>query len=171
MAVRREAPARQILTEEAESEAYVSTEQAETGEEAWLPRPDAHRSGACHRSGSSEAGTDASHGLIGRVRDRETFEAFRRRGRRGRRGPVTVVYLPDSGPGVRVAFGVGRGVGSAVARNKVRRRLRQIMRDMTRGAQHLPAGAYLLITRPEVAELPYSDLARAVAAACEEATR
>jgi ribonuclease P protein component len=111
--------------------------------------------------------------VIGRVRDRATFEALRRDGRRVRRGPVTLVYLPAAAPPPRVAFAVGRTVGNAVVRNRVRRRLRSVLRDLASGAHGpaLPPGAYLVATRPEVADLPYDELARLVGSACERVAR
>jgi ribonuclease P protein component len=107
--------------------------------------------------------------VIGRVRDRATFEALRREGRRARRGPVTVVYLPAGTPPPRAAFAVGRNVGNAVVRNRVRRRLRAVLRDIEGGrhqAPRLAPGAYLLTARPEVVDVSYDELARLVGSAC-----
>jgi ribonuclease P protein component len=108
--------------------------------------------------------------MIGRVRDRGTFEALRRGGRRARRGPVTVTYLP-AGSGeasVRVAFGVSRKVGNAVVRNRLRRRLRSIVRTLDQGPEGLAPGTYLITTRPDAATASYGRLAEDVAAAAAD---
>lgn len=158
---------RPTVIEETRGEAYISTQQSETGQEARLPGQDAHARWPCHHPDSSPAGPGAPVGLIGRVRDRWTFQELHRQGRRIRRGPITVVYL-ESGEGlVRVAFGIGRRVGKAVVRNKVRRRLRQIMRDMTREGRLRP-GTYLVVARPEVVGRPYGELEEFLSDACRE---
>jgi ribonuclease P protein component len=121
-----------------------------------------------------------------RVRDRATFEALRRHGRRARRGPVTVVHVPAAqllavAPStrgghvpeaqVRAAFAVGRKVGNAVVRNRLRRRLRSILHELDRsdrdGGRSLVPGAYLVTVAPAAADLPYTELRREVASACD----
>jgi ribonuclease P protein component len=111
--------------------------------------------------------------MIGRVRDRGTFEALRRRGRRARRGPVTVTYVPvepEAEPSARVAFAISRRVGSAVVRNRQRRRLRSVMLELDRSEPGLPAGAYLLSLRPEAADLSQAQLHELVSGACVAST-
>jgi ribonuclease P protein component len=81
---------------------------------------------------------------VGRIHDRATFAALRRRGRRSRAGPLTLTWLPnDAGePGPpRLAYAVGRTVGSAVRRNRVRRRLRAVVAE---SAPRMAPGAYLV---------------------------
>lgn len=108
--------------------------------------------------------------MIESVRDRGTFEALRAEGRRARHGPVSVVFVPGA-ERVRVAFGINRKVGTAVVRNRARRRLRAIMRALSQSGPGLRPGAYLLVVRPEAAQLPYSVLARQVEDACRKVAR
>ena len=70
---------------------------------------------------------------------------------------MTVHFLPttESDRAVRVAYTVGRRVGGAVVRNTWRRRLRAIAAEAGRD---LPAGAYLIGLRPEVASLHFEEL-------------
>ena len=107
-----------------------------------------------------------------RITDRRTFEALRREGRRARRGPLTVTWIPaplgDTNP-PRAGFAVNRAVGGAVVRNRVRRRLRAALREL-QAADRLPAGAYLLGGRAELADLPWSALVRLLDGAVAEAT-
>jgi ribonuclease P protein component len=111
--------------------------------------------------------------MIGRVRDRGTFESLRRRGRRARRGPVTVTYLPadPEAPSTRVAYGISRKVGNAVVRNRTRRRLRAIVHQLDGSPEGLPPGTYLVTTRPDVVDVGYERLAGLVAEACSESAR
>jgi ribonuclease P protein component len=107
--------------------------------------------------------------LIWRVRDRATFEAFRREGRRTRRGCLSVTYLPaDAGP-PRVAYGIGRKVGPAVVRNRVRRRLRASARALA-ASPGLAPGAYLITVAPRAAGASAAELHDLLADACAAAT-
>lgn len=106
--------------------------------------------------------------MIGRIRDRATFEELRQRGRRRRVGSVTAVYVngePDRT--ARVAYAVGRNVGGAVQRNRLRRRLRAVVNDLD-----LEPGAYLLAAGPKACELGFEELkvtvAKAMTAAAEK---
>ncbi|MCC5951488.1 MAG: ribonuclease P protein component [Acidimicrobiia bacterium] len=101
-----------------------------------------------------------------RVRERRTFEAFRRHGRSGSDGPITVVHLPaehdplatvvPDGP-PRVAYAAGRSVGSAVERNRLRRQLRVAVAQ--EAAEHgLEPGAYLVVVRPGAKGLSLDEL-------------
>jgi ribonuclease P protein component len=108
---------------------------------------------------------------IWRVTDRATFDALRG-GRRAQAGAVSVTYLPapPGQPVPRAAFQVGRRSGGAVVRNRIRRRLRAGLRELRqRGA--LPAGTYLVGGRRELADQPWADLQRDLAAAVAQATR
>jgi len=163
------------VLEEAEGEAHVSTQQPEASQAARLSAADADPRRPGHRPGTAPEGPRPAVGLIGRISDRATFDALRRDGRRARRDPVTVLFLPELGPGaagdVRVAYSVGRRVGTAVERNRVRRRLRAAIRDVEREGGGLSAGAYLVLARPEAGATPYAELRRSLGEACQESTR
>lgn len=163
------------VLEEAEGEAHVSTQQPEASQAARLSAADADPRRPGHRPGTAPEGPRPAVGLIGRISDRATFDALRRDGRRARRDPLTVLFLPESGPGaagdVRVAYSVGRRVGTAVERNRVRRRLRAAIRDVEREGGGLSAGAYLVLARPEAGATPYAELRRSLGEACQESTR
>ncbi|HEX5367029.1 MAG TPA: ribonuclease P protein component [Acidimicrobiales bacterium] len=101
--------------------------------------------------------------MIGRIRDRATFDALRREGRRVRRGPVTVTFVPGApDDGVRVAYAIGRRVGAAVVRNRLRRQLRAAVREVDVSRGGLAAGAYLVGLRPEAAGRSFGELRSAL---------
>ena len=155
------------MPEEARREAHVPTEQASPGEAPRLPPPDEQPGGPGDHPLAPPEGPRSPVGLIGRVRDRATFDALRRDGRRSRRGPVTVVFAPVvSSPPVRVAYGVSRRVGNAVIRNRVRRRLRSAMREIAGEPGGLEPGAYLVNVGPGVVDLDHQDLRARLASAC-----
>jgi ribonuclease P protein component len=137
------------------SEANLSTQQPETGQEPRLPAPDVDPGRASHHQGAPVEGPPASLGLIWRVDRHRTFDELRK-GCRGRCGPITVSWVPgDPNEPPRVAYTIGRRVGSAVVRNRVRRRLRMLVRE---AAPALGSGAYLIGVGPAAALLPYEDL-------------
>ena len=154
-------------------EAHVPTKQPSPVAAARIPAP--HADPRWSRDPADAAAERACPplGMIGRVRDRGTFESLRRDGRRARRGPVTVTYLPAH-PGsdsTRVAYGISRKVGGAVVRNRTRRRLRAILHDLDRGPDGLRPGTYLLTARPDVVDVDYGHLADLVADACSASAR
>ena len=95
---------------------------------------------------------------VGRVSGRRQFAAFRS-GRRIRKGPVTVTWVAASdaspGPGVKVAYAIGRRVGGAVERNRLRRRLRAIV---AAAAEDMVPGTYLVGASPEASSLDHEEL-------------
>lgn len=138
------------------SEAYVSTQQPQAGQEARLPQADVHPGGSGGPEGPPAQGPGPAVRLIWRVERRELFLALRS-ARRGRSGPLTVAYLPgDAAEPPRVAFAVGRKVGGAVVRNRLRRQLRALVRDPD---LPLPAGTYLIAAAPAAAGASSGQLA------------
>lgn len=159
------------MLEEAEGEADVPAQYPEAGKAARLSASHANPWWSSHRERATPEGSRSVVGLIGRIRDRGTFDALRREGRRARRGPVTVMFLPGAdGSGARVAYSVGRHVGSAVARNRVRRRLRAVVRELDSRARGLAAGAYLVIAGAQAADAGYAELRGSLTAACDAVT-
>lgn len=147
------------MPEEARREAHVPAQQPPASQAPRVPSPHAHQGRSGDRAVAPPQGPHPTVGLIGRVRDRATFDALQREGRRVRRGPVTVVFAsaaPDAG--IRVAYGTPRRMGSAVVRNRTRRRLRGAVRDLVRDETMTRPGAYLVTVRPDVTSLDYADL-------------
>ncbi len=162
-------PARMLGPEEAMGEAHVPAEEPEAGQEAWLPAPDVHPSGAGHNRRPSSQGPAQAVGLIRPVTDRATFASFRCSPRRVRRGPVAVTFVPeDGGEPVRVAYAVGRRVGGAVQRNRLRRRLRAVVSEL---GDQLHAGAYLVSAGPEAKFVSFGELREEVARAIADVHR
>lgn len=97
---------------------------------------------------------------------------LRQHGQRGASGPLVVVARPDGRyPSPRVAFAVSKKVGTATRRNLARRRLRSLLLETRRTRPTLlPAGDYLIIGRPGVAERPYRQLETDLQQALERCT-
>jgi ribonuclease P protein component len=94
--------------------------------------------------------------VVGRVRDRATFGAFRSSRRRVRRGPITVTFVPGAPTDPpRVAYAIGRKVGGAVVRNRLRRRLRAAVAEL---GPVLRPGAYLVGATAEAVPLSFGEL-------------
>jgi len=86
------------------------------------------------------------------------FRMLHSDGRRITSGPIATRYAPDPSLGhAALAFAIRREVGSAVRRNRLRRRLREIFAALDRDPG-LPPGRYLVMPRPEAAELPFEEL-------------
>jgi ribonuclease P protein component len=137
------------------SEANLSTEQPQAGQEPRLSAPNVDPGRAGDHQGAPVERPSAPVGLIWRVDRRRTFEELRQ-GCRGRHGSITVSWVPgDPNEPPRVAYTIGRRVGSAVVRNRVRRRLRMLVRE---AASTLGSGAYLIGVGPAAALLSYEDL-------------
>ena len=87
------------------SEAHLSAQHQEAGQEPRFQAPDVDARRKSDRPGTQarRAGTGslpesrADSPVTWRITDRATFEALRRSGRRARCGPVSVVYLNDAG--------------------------------------------------------------------------
>lgn len=133
------------------SEAHLSTQRPQAGQEPRLPGPDVHPSRAGDPEEPPPQGPGQAVGLILPIRDRRTFGALRTNGTRVRRGPLSVVFLDDDALGPpRVAYAMTKRVGGAVVRNRLRRRLRALVTDLARSGR-VPAGALLLSAGPEAA--------------------
>lgn len=144
------------------SEANVSTQQPQAGQETRVPPPDVHPRWAGDHQGAPSQGTRPTLGLIWRVDRRDTFEALRR-ARRQRSGPVTVSWVPgDPTEPPRVAYRIGRHTGPAVVRNRVRRRLRVLIRE---NSANLRAGAYLVGAGSGAVPMDFGDLRRCLTSA------
>jgi ribonuclease P protein component len=73
-----------------------------------------------------------------------------------------MIVSPLADPEVtRVAYAIGRSVGTAVQRNRLRRRLRAVLAAIDQTGR-LPAASYLVICRPEAANLDHSGLVSCV---------
>lgn len=147
------------MPEEGRREAHVPAEHPAQSQAPRVPPPDAYQGRPADRPVTPGQGPHPAVGLIGRVRDRATFEALRREGRRVRRGPVTVVFA-DTAPeaGIRVAYGTPRRIGTAVTRNRVRRRLRSAVRELAAEGTLSRPGAYLVTVAPDAVGLRYGEL-------------
>jgi len=151
--------------EEANSEAHVPAKQPPQGAQARVPQADVDEGGSRDHPLASPQGSSPPVGLIWRIRDRETFAAFRSAGIRGSGGGLTVVFVPDAESPLqppRVAYAIGKKVGSAVVRNRVRRRLRVIFEQRQGSPRPLRPGAYLVVVRPEAGDQTFATLASSV---------
>lgn len=162
-----------VVEEATRGEANISAQQPSPSEAARLPAPHVDAGRPPDPAGAPSEGSPAALGLIWRVRDRKTFEAFRRRGKRSRSGPVRVTYLPPVEPEgrqqpPRIAYVVGKRVGSAVVRNRMRRRLRGVVIELARDqGSPLAPGAYLIGVDPTAVALSHEELRSNVRAALE----
>ena len=96
--------------------------------------------------------------MIGRIRERRSFDALRRHGRRTGTDHLWCRVHPD--PTVtppRVAFAIGRAVGTAVVRNRLRRRLRALLSERARSGA-LASGWWLIGAHPSATELTFDQL-------------
>jgi len=151
-------------TEEAMSEAHISAERSQASQEARVPASYGDPSREGHLEGPSPQGSQATVGLIWRVRGRTAFREFNpprgtpshRRPSRAHVGPITVSFLiGDPAAPPRVAYAIGRRVGNAVERNRIRRQLRTIVREP---AMQLRPGNYLIGVAPLSTQLRFGDL-------------
>jgi ribonuclease P protein component len=145
-------------------ETTVPAQQPAAGQASRLSAPHVDAGGTGDRSRPTAQGSHPAVGLIWRVRDRATFEEFRR-GTRVRRGPLTVTYVagpiePSSGGRAtnppRAAYTVGRAVGPAVVRNRLRRRLRAALTTLR--PRLAAGGAYLISAGPTAVTLSFLEL-------------
>ena len=137
-------------------QAYVSTEQPTSAQDARVPAADADARRACHRVWSQAQGPLASGCLIchavlsvaHRLRSSREFTEAVRCGCRAGTSTVAAHLHMVPGADVRVGFVVSRRVGDAVTRNRVRRRLAHLVRPHL---SDLPAGARLVLRALEPA--------------------
>jgi ribonuclease P protein component len=137
-------------------EAHLSAEKPQASQEPRLPSPHGHSGRSCDPQGAPSPWADSSICLIGKVRGRSSFQAFRTTRQRTSIGPIRIAYVSDdavSGPCV--AFAIGRRVGGAVVRNRLRRRLRSVLGEL---APQMEPGSYLVSTSPAAAQSSYDDL-------------
>ena len=161
-------------------EADLSTERAQTRQDARFPEADVDQGGPGGHPVAPGEGTQAPVGVtappvvrprrpgIGPVRSRETFAELRRSSWRGRSGPLTVSFVqrPDwDRP--QVAYVVNRKVGNAVQRNLLRRRMRAILAEQS---GDLRIGAYVVRSSPGGPALEFNELKVAMSQALEKAT-
>ena len=158
-----------LLAEEAPREEDVPAQHPAACPASRVQAPHVDPGRASHPAGPASAWSCTAIGLIWRIRDAATFTQLSRHGRRETRGPLTAVFLPSS-PGAdltwqgdrpRVGFALPRAVGSAVVRNRLRRQIRGIAAALADEDQ-LPAGAWLFIGRPPVAQWSAARLREAV---------
>jgi len=140
-------------------EAHVPAKHPPTSPQARLSRSDAHTCGPLDHQEPSAEGPSPSVGLIGRIRDRRSFEQLRHEGRRVRTEHLWCRFRDDpAAVPPRVAFAIGRAVGPAVVRNRLRRRLRAIVGASAATGQ-LPAGWILIGPRGPIVERSFDELA------------
>ena len=149
------------LEEASRLETYLPTQYPQAFEDPWFSPSNADARRESRASGPPGPRPEASLGLIWRVRDRGTFEAFARAPRH-RVGPVSLRFSGgESVDPPRVAYAIGRRVGSAVERNRIRRRMRASVAACVDDLA--PGGAYLFGAERAVLTLGFADLCEAVA--------
>lgn len=138
------------------NEAYISAQRSQARQAPRLPSPHGRSGRPSHHQGPAPEGPASPVRLIGRVRDKRTFDELRRSRRRVRRGPLSVSFVPG-GPGdqPRVAYAIGKRAGGAVQRNRLRRRLRALVAEL---APQLAPGAYLIGAAAEALPLSHGEL-------------
>lgn len=148
-----------------DSEAHLSAQRPQAGQEARVPQAHADPSRAGHRLAAPAPWPIPVVRLIRRIHDRTTFAALRAAGSRGTAGGVTVTFLADGSPAPRVAFAVPKRAGTAVLRNRTRRRARAWLEQ----CNELRAGAYLVRLDAPAASAATSQLATDLAGAVRAA--
>lgn len=150
-------------------EAPVPAQQPQASQAPRLSPPDVDPGGSGDRVRPAAEGSPPSVRLIGRVKGRRAFAAFRCGARRVRRGTITVTWVAgDPAEPPRVAYAVGRRAGGAVVRNRIRRRLRAVLRELS---DELVPGAYLVGAGAEAASLSYGELRATVSEALRAVVR
>ena len=146
------------------SEAHLSAQRPQAGQEPRIPGPHVHPCWSVHHPQPACQGPGPAVGLIEPIRDRRTFEALRTDAIRVRRGPLSVAFLDEDPHGpTRLAFAVPKRVGNAVTRNRLRRRLRAILADLVRTeAAVLPGGAMMVSVAPDAVQRTFAELERDV---------
>lgn len=96
-----------------------------------------------------------------RLRRNEDFQRVRREGRSYSSPWLVLVVAPNGLDHTRFGFAVGKRIGKAVARNRAKRRLREAVRRQQ--PQVAPGWDVVLIARESMADVPFAELAQAVA--------
>lgn len=144
------------------SEAYISTQQPPTCQEARVSCPHEHSRWASRPQEPSRQGPRPPVGLIQRIHGRHAFSTLARDGRRIRRSSLWCSWCPQpQSKATLVAYAIGRAYGSAVKRNRLRRRLREILREID-GREPLPPGILMIGVRSAPVELTFDQLRREV---------
>lgn len=151
-------------------ETHVPAECAAPGSTARIPAPDDDEKRKGDHQRPPSPWSEKAVGLIERLRGRSAFARLRASGVRTDHGLLWVRHVPDPSLGAaRVAYALPRRMGSAVTRNTVRRRLREIVRELDRETEDgLPAGLYLVGTKPAVRQYSHADLRVSMAACLSE---
>jgi ribonuclease P protein component len=136
------------------SETSLPTPQPPARPDPRVPASHGYPGRAGGNQGAPLEGPEPPGSLTWRARGLSTFERLRR-GATARSGPLTVSWAeaPAGGPPA-LAFAIGKKVGNAVVRNRLRRRLREAARRL----EGLPAGLYLVRTRPSAAALSFQEI-------------
>ena len=91
------------------------------------------------------------------LRGDAAFRRVRERGRAGRSPLLTLRWMPQKRPEVRVGIVVSKKVGKAVVRNRVRRRLREAVRRL-----EWPPCQVMIVAQPDAARATWDDLVRSL---------
>lgn len=92
-----------------------------------------------------------------RLGSNRQFQYVYRRGKRVANRELVFLYVKSSRK--KIGFSVSKKIGNAVTRNTIKRRLREILRPQL---PELPKGFYVLIARPGIEKISFSELSQSV---------